>query len=189
MKGANRLLLAALIAICGATAPAHAGEVPATVEASLMPNYRLIEPGLATAGQPRPEALAKLKAMGFKTVINLRTEAEGAAAERAVVEAQGLRYVSVPITPASFSLADVEAVERALADPTSGPVLLHCASSNRVGAVWAVIQSRKGRSLADAEAAGREAGMQPSMHAALHRVLSMPMTACLAPSASSAPRP
>ncbi len=83
--------------------------------------------------------------MGFRTVVNLRTEKEGAAEERAVVEAQGLRYVWVPVTADSFSLADVDAVQKVLDDPSSGPVLLHCASSNRVGAVWAVIQSRKGK--------------------------------------------
>lgn len=189
MKGANGLPLAAFVALVAIASSATAGEIPVTVDAAQIPNYKLIEPGLATAGQPRPEALAKLKELGFKTVINLRSEAEGAAAEREPVEAQGLRYVSVPMTAASFSIADVEAVERVLADPASGPVLVHCASSNRVGAVWAVIQSRKGKPLAEAEAAGREAGMQPSMQAAVRRVLGAPADAnpAAAPQAPSAP--
>ncbi len=116
--------------------------------------------------------------MGFRTVVNLRTEKEGAAEERAVVEAQGLRYVSVPMTADTFSLADVEAVEKVLDDPSAGPVLLHCASSNRVGATWAVIQARKGKSLEEAEAAGREAGLHsPQMEAAVRRVLGAPAPA------------
>ena len=155
---------------------------PEAVDPASIPAYRLLRPGLAVAGQPVPQALAKLEDMGFRTVVNLRTEKEGAAEERAIVEAQGLRYVWVPMTPDSFSLADVEAVQKVLDDPSTGPVLLHCASSNRVGAVWAVIQSRQGKSLDEALAAGRAAGLQsPQMDAAVRRVLEVPAPAAPTP--------
>ena len=36
----------------------------------------------------------------------------------------------------------------------AGPVLLHCASSNRVSGVYEMAQALKGKSLAEAEAAG-----------------------------------
>jgi len=160
-----------------AVAAAAAGEPPPTVDAGSIPNYRLVQPGLATAGQPAQEALAKLKDMGFRTVVNLRTEQEGTAAERVVVEGQGLRYVSVPVTAESLSLADADAVEKVLHDPSSGPILLHCASSNRVGAVWALIQSREGKSLDEALAAGREAGLRsPQLEAAVRRLVGPPTT-------------
>jgi uncharacterized protein (TIGR01244 family) len=149
--------------------------VPETVDPSSIPAYRLIRPDLATAGQPSPEALGRLKDLGFRTVVNLRTDREGTADEKATVEAQGLRYVSVPILAETFSLADVEAVEKVLDGPSSGPVLLHCASSNRVGGVWAVIQSREGESLDEALAAGQQAGLHsPVMEAAVRRVLGAP---------------
>lgn len=149
--------------------------VPETVDASRIPAYRRISPDVVTAGQPTPEALAQLGALGFRTVVNLRTEAEGALEERAAVEAQGLRYVHVPVTPETFSAADVEAVEKVLADPTAGPILLHCHSSNRVGAVWAAVQARKGRNVDEALAAGREAGLRsPAMITALRGVLGWP---------------
>jgi uncharacterized protein (TIGR01244 family) len=156
-------------------------EIPATVDAALIPAYHVIEPGVATAGQPSPEALARLKEMGFRTVVNLRTEQEGASQERPQVEAQGLRYVSVPVTPASLSLADVEAVEKALAVAADRPVLLHCASSNRVGAVWALIQARRGKSREQAEAAGVEAGMRPGMLDVVRRLLATPAPAAAKP--------
>jgi uncharacterized protein (TIGR01244 family) len=163
-----------LIALLAGAAVA-AAEPPQTVEAGLIPNYRLLQPGLATAGQPSPEALSKLKDMGFRTVVNLRTEQEGTAEERKVVEGEGLRYVAVPVTPDSLSLADAEAVEKVLHDPSSGPVLLHCASSNRVGAVWALIQAREGKTLDAALAAGREAGLRsPQLEAAVRRALGAP---------------
>lgn len=167
---------------------AAAMEVPDSADSARIPNYRLVAPGIAAAGQPSPAALSDLKAMGFGAVVNLRTEKEAdLAAEKAVVEAQGLRYVSVPITPDSFRLEDVLAVQRVLEDPWTGPVLLHCASSNRVGAVLAVLQARKGQPLDEALAAGRAAGMSsPAMENAVRRVLGAPLRPS-APAAATAP--
>ncbi|HEX9188441.1 MAG TPA: protein tyrosine phosphatase family protein [Vicinamibacteria bacterium] len=164
-------------------APAVAG-VPEAVAAAEIPAYRLLRPDLAVAGQPSPETLARLKDMGFRTVVNLRTEKEGAAAEGPVVEAQGLRYVWIPVTPDTFSEADVEAVGKVLADPSAFPVLVHCASSNRVGGVWTVLESRRGKSLDEALAAGRAAGLHsPQMEAAVRRVLGVPEPEPAAPPA------
>jgi uncharacterized protein (TIGR01244 family) len=159
-----------LFACCAVTALA-AGP-PETVEPSLIPAYRLLTPAVAAAGQPSAAALGQLKAMGFKTVVSLRTPQEGPADEGARVEAQGLRYVDVPVTPETFSLADVQAVRKVLDDPAAAPVLLHCASSNRVGGVWAVLQARRGRSVEQAEADGKAAGLHSAtMIAAVRRVL------------------
>jgi uncharacterized protein (TIGR01244 family) len=131
--------------------------------------------------------------MGFRTVVNLRLENEGLPGERAVVEALGLRYVSIPVAPDTFSLADVEAVEEVLAEAGAAPVLLHCSSSNRVGGAWAVIQAREGKGLEAALAAGRAAGLHsPQMEAAVRRVLGVSTgggTARSAPAAAvAAPR-
>ncbi len=166
----RRLALLAA-AVAAAAAPLLAG-IPAAVDPAEIPNYRVIRPGLAFGGQPAPDTLKRLGDMGFRTVVNLRTEQEGAAEEGHVVRALGLDYVWVPVTSGTFSLEDVEEVERILDDPDAAPVLLHCASSNRVAAVWAVVQTRDGRTLEEAEAAGRAAGLHsPSMWAAVLRVL------------------
>jgi uncharacterized protein (TIGR01244 family) len=183
-RHARHLALALLAAV--PAAQLWAG-VPDSLDASRIPAYRLVRPDLATGGQPSAEALAQLKSLGFATVVNLRTPQEGAAEERAAVEAQGLRYVNVPFTLETFSLADVEAVEKVLADPSAGPVLLHCHSSNRVGAVWAAIQARQGRGFDEALAAGREAGLRSaSMIAALRRVLGLPPEPVPAPAPANA---
>jgi uncharacterized protein (TIGR01244 family) len=146
------LLLPATVASAG---------VPETVDPTQIPNYKVIAPGIVAAGQPAAEVLPKLGAMGFKTVLNLRMPDEGGPAnERDVVESQGLRYVSVPVTSGRFGLAEIETVEKVIGDPTAGPVLFHCASSNRVGAVWAAILARRGKGLDESLAAGREAGLR-----------------------------
>jgi uncharacterized protein (TIGR01244 family) len=165
--------LAVLVSLLCAAA-AHA-QIPETVDPARIPAYHVIAPGLAAAGQPATEVLPMLGAMGFRTILSLRTPAEDGPDERSVVEAQGLRYVSVPVTPAGFSLADVETIERVLDDPAAGPILFHCATSNRVGAAWAVVQARRGKSLDEALAAGREAGLKAGpMEDAVRRLLAAP---------------
>jgi protein tyrosine phosphatase (PTP) superfamily phosphohydrolase (DUF442 family) len=68
-------------------------------------------------------------------------------------------------------MADADAVSRVLDDPAAGPVLLHCASANRVGAIWALMQVRKGKSLDEAEAEGRALGLEsPALVEAMRKV-------------------
>lgn len=148
-------------------------QIPESVDQAAVPNYQVVKPGLATAGQPTPEALRQLKQQGFKTVVNLRAETEpGVKEEEQIVRELGLAYVSVPVTPASFSQSQVDAVARVLDDEKTGPVLLHCGSANRVGAVWAVLQAQRGKSYEEAEAEARRIGLQsPAMIEAVKRVL------------------
>jgi uncharacterized protein (TIGR01244 family) len=154
-----RRLAVSLTAAWALAAPLSA-EIPEAPDATAFPNYRIVRPGLATAGQPTSAGIAQLKAMGFKTVVNLRTEKEGAKDEESVVKAAGLAYVSVPVTAETLSQADADAVGRVLDDSLAGPVLLHCATANRVGAVWALLRVRQGRTLEEAEAEGKAIGLK-----------------------------
>ena len=167
-KGFHMHMLVLALLLAGA-------EVPAAMDAAAIPYYQLLRPGLAVAGKPSPEALAKLKEQGFKTVVDLRMESEGTAEEKALVEGQGLRYVWVPMTAASFTLDDALKVKGVLDDPGAGPVLLHCASSNRVGGVLAVIEAKAGTPVEQAIEKGRGAGLKSdAMVEAVKRVLAEP---------------
>jgi uncharacterized protein (TIGR01244 family) len=150
-----------------------AAQIPEGVDPIAIPNYRVVKPGFATAGQPTPEALRSLKEKGFKTVINLRMDTEpGVKEEEAAVKEQGLNYVWVPFTAATFSQEKVDQVRHALEDPRSGAVLLHCASANRVGAVWTVIEAQRGKSYEEALAAGKAIGLSsPPMIEAVDKLL------------------
>jgi uncharacterized protein (TIGR01244 family) len=162
-----------LVLAIAVLASSAAAQVPENVDSSLISNYRMLKPGLATAGQPTPEGLRSLKAQGFKTVINLRTEAEpGVKEEAAAVQQQGLKYVWVPITAATLNQERVDEVRRALDDPEAGPILLHCASANRVGAVWTVIETQRGKSYEEALAAGKAIGLtSPPLIEAVEKLL------------------
>jgi uncharacterized protein (TIGR01244 family) len=150
-----------------------ATQAPAGLEAETIPNLTRPRPGLACAGQPAPDTLKRLAALGFRTVVNLRTSGEpGVAGEAEAVEAQGLRYASIPVRAETFSSGDVDAVAAVIDDPEAGSVLLHCGSSNRVGAVMAVLAAREGRSLEEALEEGRASGLRgDSMVAAAERVI------------------
>jgi len=172
-------LICRLFVVSLACMPLLAAGSEAPEKADGIANYLRVDAGLAVAGAPSAEALASLRNRGFKTIVNLRLETEpGVAEERGVVAAQGLRYVHVPVTPETFSLADVETVAKVLADADAAPVLLHCASSNRVGAVMAVIRVQNGATLEAAEAEGRRLGLKSeAMVAAMKRVAAAAMAA------------
>jgi len=166
----HKPLSCAAILLC---AGAVFAQIPESVDPAAIPNYRVVRPGLATAGQPSTEALKKLKEQGFTTVINLRTETEpGVKEEEAIVKGQGLNYVWVPVTAATFSQQQVDQVAKVLDDPKAGAVLFHCGSASRVGAVWTVIQAQRGKSYEEAESEGRKIGLSsPALVEAVKKVL------------------
>jgi uncharacterized protein (TIGR01244 family) len=89
------------------------------------------------AGQPSPEDLAEAKKLGIKTVINLRPDAENKAFnEREAVEAAGLAYVHIPFAGPDEATDAVFGEARKQLKAAERPILLHCGTANRVGAVW-----------------------------------------------------
>lgn len=161
-----------LLAAAGALlAPAALrAELPEEAPAGI-PGYHLAAPGVAVGGLPSRNALEQLQKAGLKTVVDVRTEAEGTKAEEGIAKELGLRYVTVPVTPATFSVADAEAVRKVLDDAEAGAVLVHCASGNRVGGVFAVIESLRGKTPDAAMAEGRRLGLHSApMIEAVRRV-------------------
>jgi uncharacterized protein (TIGR01244 family) len=102
-------------------------------------NYTRVDATVACAGATSPEALAGVKQLGFVSVINFRTAGEQGAeieASRAAADEAGLKYFHIPFrapTP-----ADVERFLEVIADRDNQPAYIHCASANRVGAMWAI---------------------------------------------------
>jgi uncharacterized protein (TIGR01244 family) len=106
-----------------------------------IPNARVPMDGLLSGGQPTPSQIEAASEGGFRTVINLRTDREpGFEWEREAVEKAGMRYVQIPVAGADgLSRENVERIDAALDDALAeGPVLLHCGSGNRIGAVLAL---------------------------------------------------
>lgn len=115
---------------------------------------------LVSTGQPDEAVLASVKAAGFVAVIDMRGPAEDRGIdESSAVESLGMTYVSLPVAgPGDVSFENAAALDKILGD-LEGPVLMHCASGNRVGALMALRASQNGASADEALAAGKAAGL------------------------------
>ena len=125
-------------------------------------NYNRATTQVATGGKLNEGGVQELAEKGFKTIIDLRTEAEGTLAEKQAVEAAGMRYINIPVTSAGISEEQLTNFS-SMVEQAATPVLLHCASGNRAGAMWTAYRLSKGIAPDIAFEEGRTAGMQISM--------------------------
>lgn len=154
------LLLSAAGPTLGETPAAADGEPPVPmIEIS---NARAPLPGVLTGGQPTEEQIEEAAAAGYRTVVNLRAAGEeGSWDEAPKVEELGMRYVSIPVAGAEGIHPDsARLLFDVLEDPSNRPVMVHCGSGNRVGALFALKAFHvDGKDVETALAIGREAGL------------------------------
>ena len=106
--------------------------------------------------------VAEAARAGFGLIINNRPEDESedqtpGAEIAAAAEAAGLGYVTIPVTHAGFSEAQVTAMAQALAS-TEAPVLAYCRSGTRSTLLWALAEASRGQSPHVLAAAANQAG-------------------------------
>jgi len=113
-----------------------------------------------STGQPDAEILQTAGDAGFVAVIDLRTDSEDRGFdEAATVEELDMRYVRLPIAGAEdVTFENAARLDEVLAE-IDGPVLVHCASGNRVGALFALRASMAGASDEEALEVGKTAGL------------------------------
>ena len=142
LHGLAILALTSLALVAPAIAGDSGGDASAQARTPLVaiPNARVPIDGLLSGGQPTPAQIEAAANGGFLTVINLRTDQEpGFEWEREAVERAGMRYVPIPVGADGLARENVERIDAALAEALAeGPVLLHCGSGNRIGAVLAL---------------------------------------------------
>lgn len=125
-------------------------------------NYSRPRPHIATAGLVRTGAIPELKALGFAAIIDLRGADEGADIERRAAEDAGLRYVNIPVTSGAPTDSQVAEFAALVEDTKHFPLLVHCVSANRVGAMWALYRAQVGAPVSLAIEEGRAIGLQPA---------------------------
>lgn len=151
----------AALAFSASFAEVAASDSPLKVDLGAVVSSGIVQPvdGMTSAGQPDEAALKVFAKQGYTTVIDLRTESEDRGMnEAAVVEGLGMNYVVLPIGRDSISFDSAKALDKLIAD-SEGPVLVHCGSANRVGALLALRKSLDGADDETALAYGREGGM------------------------------
>ena len=116
--------------------------------------------GIASAGQPDADEFRVFAEAGYVAVVDLRGPDEDRGLDEAKVIAElGLDYVQLPIVgDDAINFENAEKLDSLLAD-YDGPVLLHCGSGNRVGAMLALRKSLDGAQAEEALDYGRSAGL------------------------------
>jgi uncharacterized protein (TIGR01244 family) len=140
--------------------------------ARFIPQFRQPRPQLMTGGQPEPDAWPALAKAGVTTVVNLRSATETPGRDEAgEVRAAGLTYVNLPVDGADkLGPNEVGALWQAL-ESAPGPVLVHCGSGNRCGALLALAEAwHRGGSPEEALAFGRQSGLT-GLEPAVRRLL------------------
>lgn len=128
--GKKTLFMLLTLAACATT---QAGQLD--IEGAHRP-----EPGRIVSGQPSPAELVAAERAGVRHVVNARDIGEFDAWDEAeLVDALGMAYHRVPIGSADdLDREAVRAFDRILAEIGEEPALLHCASGNRIGALYAL---------------------------------------------------
>ena len=116
---------------------------------------------LTTSGQPTVDSLEDLADSGYAAIIDLRRpEEDRGIDEQAAVEGLGMSYVSLPIDGADgVNFENADALNQIIAE-IDGPVLVHCGSGNRAGAVLALAEKLNGADNEEALQFGRDAGLR-----------------------------
>lgn len=142
----------------------HEGVSVYSTELGAIPNVSKFGDHVYFAGQPTADDFRLLKEHGVGTIVNLRSAPEVKGLdfdEAALAKELGIAYEHVPVGREVPSAADLNRIVEALQGAGDAPVLIHCASSNRVGFVWSLLRSKEfGLSADDALAEGKAAGMR-----------------------------
>ncbi|NHZ72920.1 MAG: hypothetical protein GWP16_00410 [Nitrospirae bacterium] len=126
---------------------------------------------ILVGGQPTSGQLERAHELGYKTVINLRQPDENDNTDPQQVQDLGMTYVSIPINgPADMTEEKARVLAGAL-EAAESPVIVHCASGNRVGGLFAMRAFYiDGMSPEEALAVGKAAGLtrlEPEVRKAL----------------------
>lgn len=113
-------------------------------------DIRTVTPRYSVTPQIAPEDVGTIKAAGFTKVICNRPDAENppelqAAAMEQAVKAEGLDFVSIPLTHQTMTPDNIALQEEAVAS-AEGPVLAYCASGTRCTVIWSLARAAEGMS-------------------------------------------
>lgn len=100
---------------------------------------------IGTAGQPREEQFTAIQQAGYEVVVNLRPLADTPPREQAIVESQGMEYISIPVIWEAPTVEDVARFFEVMQANENKRVFVHCARNMRVSAfmyLYRVVQER-----------------------------------------------
>jgi len=132
--------------------------------------------GLLVGGQPSQTDLLKIKALGFQTIISLRTLEEDLATidfdEKIEAEKLGIKFIRIPIVDTSdLTEKTLKLLDETLA-AAGGRAFLHCSTGNKVGAALAMRAFRmQNKTYSEAIELGSKAGLTGNMKTTVQNTL------------------
>ena len=115
---------------------------------------------LLVGGQPTPAQFEQAHELGYKTVINLRRPEEEGNTDPEQIRGLGMAYLEIPIAGSADMTEDKARALAAALESADSPVIVHCASGNRVGGLFAMKAFHiDAMSPEEALAVGKAAGM------------------------------
>lgn len=138
------ILLSAAVALAAEAAPAERARLD-QIQRTLgtdVPRLLCLDVDFATGAQPRGDAYVKAAASGFRSVVSLRTSGEGIdlGRERARAESAGIRFHNIPVNSGSPRPEQADEFLRLTREPANRPMLITCATANRVGAFMMILR-------------------------------------------------
>lgn len=132
-KGLAAAGILLVLALTGVITPAQKVVTPPGIK-----NFGKVNDNYFRGSQPNKSQVAALKAMGVKTIIDLRKDYVPEARQWATE--QGLNYFNLPLLPGRRATKEqTEYFLRLVNDPANGPVYVHCKGGrHRTGAMTAV---------------------------------------------------
>jgi len=129
-------------------------------------HFTLVSDQFCTGGQPKLEALEKLKSEGVKSVLNLRQPSEHRAAdEEAKAKELGLKYFNIPVVYRDPKEEQATEFLKITDDPANRPIFIHCTAAIRVGAFWMIRRVlRDGWTVEAAEEEAKKIGLREAPH-------------------------
>lgn len=139
MQYLRRLTLAVLVA----TIPALAQPVAPTdlkpASRNGLHNFGQLNDHVYRGAQPSSAGFAELAKLGVKTIVDLRETGSRSVSEQKIVEADGMKYVSIPLD--GYGAPSNETVLKLIGfldEKSAGPVFVHCRrGADRTGTILA----------------------------------------------------
>lgn len=106
-----------------------------------MATFKQIDEQIFVGSQPAQQDLKEAKALGIRTVIDLRMPGESHTSNEEMTSNNGLGYVNIPVNKSALAARLIDELERAMAG-TPGPHLVHCATGARAALLVKLSQAR-----------------------------------------------
>lgn len=101
-----------------------------------IPQFAAVKTNIASGQAPYAGGVAWLKSRGYRTVLHVRSPGEDDAAARKQFEQNGLRYLSLEVSPQTLSRSLVDQFSRSIGDANNLPLFVYDSDGSLAGALW-----------------------------------------------------